>query len=431
MKGRPRIFIGVTEMAGYFSNLFVGFKKMGIDASYLNLESYKYQYNQYEKYNLTFFNWVIRLAHFYYKQTGIKASLMLCVYFPIKVITFCYACFSFNVFIFGGSSTFFRFYDYRILRFLGKKIIFVSLGSDSRPQFMNGNFKDDQKDNNLNIEKVVTINRLIANKVQYVESLVDICINYPQHAHFHKKPFISGMHVGFPSLMDKQIEPEKTSGRTKVRILHAPTRPKAKGSGYFSNIVNELKEEGLDFEYAVITGKSNKEVILEISKSDIILDELYSDMALGGLGAEAAALGKAVLVSGYYSSFINSDTEPFEVPPSVFCLPEQVKENLRLLIKNEDFRSKTGKQLYRFLSEQWSNISVAERYVKIINEQYPEKWLTHPEDLSYLYGWGLSKEELGHIIESIVKVYGEDALCLEHNTTLKKRFLGLLTNRDA
>ncbi len=427
MKGKPRIFIGVIEIAGYFSNLFVGLKKNGVDAAYLNLGSHTYKYTNYQNYNPAFFNWLIELASFANKRhKSILGKFCLVVVYLIKPVTFLYALLRFNVFIFAGGSTFFRYYDYRILRLFGKKIIFVSLGSDSRPQFMNGNFKDDNFQNGADIKKIAFLNKFIFERVILVERLADVCINYPQHAHFHQKDFISGMHLGFPTIIEDVplIHNYEKSG--KVRILHAPTRPKAKGSDFFRSVLRELSDEGLSFDFVEITGKTNQEVVKEIIDSDVILDELYSDMALGGLGAEAAALGKPVIVSGYYASYIEKDTEFNELPPSLFCLPENVKNNLRNLITNKELRIKIGEQLNAFVKREWRDTTVADRYLKIILNQYPDNWITPIDNLSYLYGWGLSKDELVHILKEMVINYGEESLCLQHNSQLKGKFLDLL-----
>lgn len=212
---------------------------------------------------------------------------------------------------------------------------------------------------------------------------------------------------------------------TKVRILHAPTRPKAKGSLEFRSIIKELQQEGLEIDFVEITGKTNQQVIEEIKMADIVLDELYSDLPLGGLGSEAACLGKTVVVGGYYAKHIEGSKQ--SMPPSFYCHPSEIKPVLRKLVLDENLRDESGIALQKFLYENWRHEIVAKRYIQLINDEYPSDWIMKPADISYLYGWGLSEEEAKRNVGMLINTYGQESLKLSHNPTLLNRFLNMVS----
>ena len=419
-KNNPRIFVGVTEVAGYCMNLFIGFRKNNIRAGYINLSNNTFSYTGYQPFNHPLLNYVSSLA-----QRSASKKMLRPWYFLLKTLTFIWTLFKYDVFIFATGSTFYKYYDYKLLKLLGKKIIHVSLGSDSRPQYLNGNFKDSPGEK-ITPQQIENKNQSILALIHTVEKYADIIINYPQHAHFHKRSFISGNFIGFPSRDITEIAEIAAPSDRKVRILHAPTRPKAKGSIYFNALLKELKEEGYDFEYVQITNKTNTEVKKEITQSDIILDELYSDLPLGGLGAEAASMGKAVVVGGYYADLIYKEMDSHLIPPSCYCLPEELKDKLANLIRDAKSRADIGKALQRYISTEWNGIAVAERYLSLIQNNYPQEWNCSPTSLNYLWGWGMSKEEIIQLISVQVNTLGLSSLHLSHNPQLESAYSSLV-----
>ena len=61
----------------------------------------------------------------------------------------------------------------------------------------------------------------------------------------------------------------------------------------------------------------NHKVLETIREVDIVVDELYADIPLGGLGTKAAVAHKPVLSAGYYSGCMHSDYPAEVIPPSV------------------------------------------------------------------------------------------------------------------
>ena len=139
--------------------------------------------------------------------------------------------------------------------------------------------------------------------------------------------------------------------------------------------------------------RPNSEVMKEIVLCDIVLDELFSDLPLGGLGSEAASFGKPVIVGGYYAESIKTEVSEDAIPPSFYVLPEQVKETLRMLCLSPELREKAGLQLQEFVSKNWNNKTIAQKFLDLISGDFDKNWIFFPEKISYFNGWGLSRAE--------------------------------------
>ncbi len=397
----PRILVGFAEIAGYYSNLFDGLLSLQVDAGYINNTNFRFNYTYTKNKNPWLLNIYIQYSKNYRQKPSIikKAGYHL---FSLFILIFVIV--RYDVFILGCNSTLFGYYDYRILKFLNKKIIYTSLGSDSRPPYLNGNYKDDSKDENFNLLSTLRETKRIKARVKFFEKYVDYFINYPQHSHFNSKKFINGLYIGFPT---KYSEKRKLdSNRNEIVILHAPSRPNAKGSLIFSKIISELKEEGILINYVELQNKTNQEVLESIKNSDIVLDEIYSDMPLAGLGSEAAMFGVPVIVGGVYSKVIANDVENEMIPPSIYVSPDEIKNSLRELCLEKELRLKVGDDLHKFVNHQWNYKVVAQRFLDISIGNFDNKWYYDPNELAYLNGWGLSEDELK---ENLITVLNKQA----------------------
>jgi hypothetical protein len=80
-----------------------------------------------------------------------------------------------------------------------------------------------------------------------------------------------------------------------LRILHAPSHRKAKGTEILLNALNKLKLQGFDFELLLVEGVSNAEARKMYEKADVLVDQLFAGW-YGGLAVELMALGKPTIV---------------------------------------------------------------------------------------------------------------------------------------
>ncbi|GAA0880912.1 hypothetical protein GCM10009119_38820 [Algoriphagus jejuensis] len=412
-----RILVGFGEVAGYFANLYDGFVALNQNVGYINNINFTFEYNYDRSINHNFLNKYIDFCKKYRNQPN---SFRKFIYHLYSSLILLFVSIRYDVFILGCNSTLLGYWDYRILRFLNKKIIYISLGSDSRPPFLNGKYKDDSKNNRFDIDQVIAETRVVSEKIKFFEKYVDIFINYPQHAHFHSKSFINGMNIGFPTRKVLIPDSPKKNGKA-IKILHAPSRPNAKGTHFFRNLISELRIEGISIDFIELVNKTNQEVLSEIRRVDIVLDELYSDLPLGGLGTEAAMYGVPVVVGGYYADLVQEETNSGLIAPSMYLRPDLVKDGLRKLCLDSELRRKVGKDLLSFVSNQWRIDVVAQKYLDIIDDNYDPNWLFDPKDLKYIHGWGLSTYELKSNLSSIVNhVGGLSNLCLTNKSLIEK-----------
>lgn len=95
---------------------------------------------------------------------------------------------------------------------------------------------------------------------------------------------------------EKKIQyiPEKYKRDKKV-VLHAPSSPIIKGTPIVRAAIKQLQEEGYDFEYVELIGVPNTQVMSELAKAHIVLNEFYAFVP-GVFGVEAM-MNNAVLLT--------------------------------------------------------------------------------------------------------------------------------------
>jgi hypothetical protein len=139
-----RVFIGMMEIAGYYSNLKKGLRELGIDTVFVDLEAHPFQYMGHDVPNP-----LVRLTTYVsgkraHTPRSPKLNLLIKTFWkslelPLRLLLMIWAVAKYDVFIFAGAGkSFFYFHDLILLRMLNKKIIFVFNGSDARPPYING-----------------------------------------------------------------------------------------------------------------------------------------------------------------------------------------------------------------------------------------------------------------------------------------------------
>ena len=414
---KKKIFMGLGNIACYFSKLKNGFDQIGEHSYHLNVDNNLYGSSETDSINI-----YIRLLRYLYgtrsnEKLGMLQKISLVLIYKISLIPmFIWALLRFDIFIFGFNHSFFRLYDLPILKFLGKKIIFVYLGRDARPPYIDGSAIIY---NNGSIEDILRRTVNVKKKIDYVEKYSDYIISCPTIGQFHERDYINWFAIGMPTVLasSKRGEDLTIDASVRVNILHAPSKPDTKGSDYFNELIEKYKEK-YNINYVFLTGVPNSVVIENIKKCDFVLDEIYSDSPMGGLGAEAAAYSKPTLVSGYYSEKIYENIPKSFIPPSVYCHPEKLEENFIKLCEDKVFRVQKGIELQNFLEKNWSSKLVAKKYMLIINDQVPKEWFFDWKCNDYIEGVGIDRVKIFEICKVIKNVYGKEKLFLSHNLKL-------------
>ncbi len=80
-----------------------------------------------------------------------------------------------------------------------------------------------------------------------------------------------------------------------LRIVHAPSHRKVKGTALILKAFANLKDRGYKFDVLLVEGLSNAEARKVYESADLLVDQLFAGW-YGGLAVELMALGKPVLV---------------------------------------------------------------------------------------------------------------------------------------
>lgn len=409
-----KIAIGPGEVAGYFSSLKSGFDALGVESEHFLLAPSKFGYKAHAYFLGAASARALKLRGSrspFVRLVGALYALLL------RVAIFAYAIAKYDTFIFNGSWSFFKFYDLPILKLLNKKIVVIFLGSDVRPPIFCGRHLDDEGEL-VDPAAALVETQEIYRKVRRIERHADLIINHTATDQFLTRPYVRLAAIGLP-IVPIERAPAPSSSRRGVKIVHAPSRPLAKGSHVFRQVVEELRLEGFDVEFLELAGVSNARVLDELSSCDFVLDELYSDTPMAMFATEAAMFGKPTVVGGYYSAAFDRDNPGTVRPPSLFVRPEAIREAVRRLIEDVEFRTTLGASARDFVHREWNAVSVAARLLQVVEGRFPDEWLAHPvRENGYIWGWGLSEDHWHRQVRKYVEHNGIDGLLLGHNPAL-------------
>ena len=237
------------------------------------------------------------------------------------------------VFLFG-TSFLPRYLDYPILRLFGKSIISVFLGSDIRHWYA---FEQEMHLLGLGNEIGPLIECLKnrpgvsflekTRRVRAAERYADLILSQPGCGQLQTRPY---MRANVP--LDLSQFRFNVPEREVPLVLHIPSARGAKGTEYVLAAVEQLKREGIPFEFRLVENTPNAEVRELLAEADIVVDELLAD-TVGVLSLESMATGNAVLV--------RYPAEYARVPagcPAVNVTKDTLVGKLREVILNRDLR---------------------------------------------------------------------------------------------
>jgi len=391
-----KIFIGLTEVAGYFSGLEEGLNSIGVSAAFFDLSGHAFNY----KSKCNIYISIVRILSRHAVGNNLLQRIAAVIRLFFLIPLFIYAILAYNVFIFSSGNSFFGLRDLRILKLLGKRVVFVYLGSDSRPPFLNRKFYDGKYLSETKLE----CNNFIK-RIEVVEKYADFIIDHPPCSHFRSKRFIQLLKLGIPTIIPSEVVKDDRGLKTDyINILHAPSYPSGKGTQEICDAIDSLISEGLKINFIKVSNKTNQEVLDLIGTCDFVVDELYSDTRMAKFAAEAASFGKPTIVCGYCELSDLGNLESEEIPPVYYAKPEEIKHAIKNLYLDSAYRELIGNNAKDFVKYNWSIKNVALRYLKLLCDDFPVSWYYHPKDINYIYGWGLSKDVLRKYLNELINV---------------------------
>lgn len=421
---KHKIFLGAQEIAGVMRRIDGAFKDMGYRCDYYCL--YEYEFNEYDCSKLPLLKKYRRHTNRIRNTDNLwkKRLWGIMQMFDILHIWF-HSLFVYTdfIYIFGhGMFSLNRYLQYVqeleffVLKLFRKNMIMWLCGADSRPSYCDVDIYGGD------IDAMYKDVQCKSKKIRMLEKYM-VLIDNTASSHFHTKPYIIYNCLGIPVDESERVKTELHK-EGKIRILHAPSNQKAKGTAEIQEILRELKEEGYDFEYIAVHGVPHREVLEQIAQADMVIDQLYCDTPMAGFASEAAINGIPVLVGGYYAEYYHKVKNNPDIP-TVFCTPDKLKENIIFLINNKEKRIEIGEKEREYIEENCTAQKVAEKFIRLLEKDIPAAWYFEPQDNDYPYGGGIVKEEMIDNITGLVEKYGEKALGLDKNTILFKKYMEL------
>lgn len=428
MRRRPKILLGLYEVAGYLHNLHSGFVELGTECTIVELCKHRYRYARTEGTTDRITQVIERLAQSInrIRAGGLTGRYVARVFqAPLLALLFIWSLVRYDVFILTGSSSFCGYLELPLYRLFRKKLIYVFLGSDSRPPYLNGIFfaVERRPDIRTCVLRTSQRKRLIARIDRWAYAVVNII---PQ-ALFHTRPVISSLALGLPFSIRRSGAPKKEicRDRSLVRVLHAPSNLEAKGTRIIRAVVSELKAKGLPIDYVELVERPHDEVLDELEACDFIIDELYSDTPLACFSTEAAFFAKPAVIGSYYAEQLKHDIPAEFIPPSLMCHPDSLASAVEHLVTDKAFREELGARAQRFVKERWNARVVAERFMRVIEGDVPREWTFDPVGIRYACGAGLSLSKVRETVQTIVRMYGKGALQLSDKPVLESILLDM------
>jgi hypothetical protein len=408
------VFIGFGEVAGYFTRLADGLVALGCDVTVV-LSSNPFAY---EGSGSAFRAPPRPIASLVRRGASDSSMVSRVIGAFARVLLLGWAAVRQDVFVFASGGSFLRNLDLPVLRLLRKQIIVVYLGSDARPPYLSGLswIGDDRP----TLDEVHERTTHVAKSVRRAERWATAVVGHPTFGHFLRRPYYAFLAIGFPTPELPPRPAESATGPARpVRVLHAPSRPIHKGTAEITAAIELVQREGVDLQFTRLTGMANGEVLLALLTSDLVVDELYGDTFLGGLGVEAAAAGCAVLVAGYAKEvLLRSHTCP--LPPVELVDPERLVDVLRSKLADPLALRTSGDALRRFVTDSWTPAAVAGRFVAVAEGTADPSWLIDPSTTLYCEGWGVSREVLRAGLRDYLGRFGTKGLMLSHRPALAK-----------
>lgn len=165
----------------------------------------------------------------------------------------------------------------------------------------------------------------------------------------------------------KNIPAETNPKNSTFRIFHAPNHRTIKGTNFFIQAVNELKEEGLNIELVMREKVSNQEVLEVMSTCDVVADQLivgwYAMFAIEAMSMKKPVLCylREDLINLYRTAgLIQKDEIPIQN-----CDQFNLKDKIRFLMQNRESLHEIGEKSRAFVEKFHSLESVGKSFLKI------------------------------------------------------------------
>lgn len=375
---KPRLAWGPVPMKNYhYSSSFM--KEIGYQSSTFVFSPY-HVINKNEDFDIIVDDF--RIFKLPFMGRYIKALFYRHFSFIFSLMKFDIVFSGFNGWCLGDSLL--RKHEARLLRLARKKIVVMSYGADT--------FAYSQVHEPLLRHGLMVAYPHMIHLDKYIQS----CNEYWQYNSDAMITSFALDHIGrwdllpynYITIDEKLIRPRNSysnsDGTTgEVKIYHCPNSKGLKGTEFLEHAVKELQEEGLKLRLIIIQGIQNEEVIRLLREDADILAEQFILNGYGLNGIEGMCVGLPILCnlnSPFYNDVFRSYSYLNECP-AVSTGPEEIKQNLRLLITNPELRERLGKAGRMYIEKYHSRATAVYMYDSIIRKI----WFNEKIELIHLF----------------------------------------------
>lgn len=412
------------ETAGFGTQLLVGLRAIGVKADFADLsdDPMDYRRGRPEPAAFAITRWLTRKR----RNAGFGRLAWTMLHRLAMLALFGWCVLRYDAFVLRAGDSFFALRDLPLLRILRKRVVVVFHGSVSRPSYINGPEVLRGMTGHDAVVATEAKRRLVARIERHASEIV--C--YPMAAQLHRRPTVAFSSIGFPR-SSEPARPASAPDRSAVHALHAPSQPASKGTDLIREAVDGLRQKGVAIELEVLSGRPNAEVQRALRDCDFVIDQAASDTPMGGLTAEAAALGKPAVVGSYAWADLDRVTPPEEMPPVERCRPEELAGAIERLATDHVHRRELGERAARFVQERWAADRVARRVMCLVRGETPPEWRFDPRQLTYAHGTGILEPRLRESIRAVLAAHGTAGLCVGDKPALERALVALANEPEA
>lgn len=413
----PRsILVGLGETAGYCAQLVAGFHAIGLRAEHLNLAGDPLAYSAEPGGPAA--RLARRLAQ--RRRSGAAPRVVWVGLHRLAMVWLLLAAIvRHDAFVLRAGDSFLGMRDLGILRRLGKRVVVVFFGSDSRPSYLNGAEMARGLSGTDAAAQTAAKRRL----VERTERDASAVVCHVMSAQLHSRRSVAFLAIGIPREVPSR-DPSRPNGG-QVRVLHAPSRLQGKGTDAVREAVEAARREGIEIELEVLTGRPNHDVLAALRTCDFVIDQVYSDTPMGGFAAEAAAAGRPAIVGGYGWDELRRLTPPEMLPPSHLCHPDELLDAVVRLARDAEYRVELGARARAFVESRWTPAEVAGRMARVLAGDAPAEWWFEPGEVGYLHGVGQDAEQVRDAVTAVLDAAGPEGLATEARPDLRRGLLEL------
>jgi len=364
-----KVFIGLTEVANCVHNYAKGFRDLGVGTfTVLDERGWPYADSKYDV--------VLTEAFGPPPKPSGRLSLKWHLWRLRYYLVLLRAALTCDVFIFTFGSAFRADRrDYWLLKRLGKRIVSVFLGSDTRYWYaytQEAELLGTDADIRPYLDTVLKeqAHDYLAVKLETVrqaEAYSDVILALPDAAQLQTRPY---MRLNIP--IDLTCIDCAIHDRARPLVVHAPSARSIKGTDRILEVVAELQRDGVCFDFRLIEKTPNRVVREVLSESDIVIDQLNSE-TVATLALEALAAGNVVL-----ARYLPDRVRIAPDCPVVNVNGGTLAARLREVIEDRELRGRLARLGRPYVERYHSHVVVAKQILEWVDPRRRGDYHFHP-----------------------------------------------------